>query len=34
MAKIANAKYHENEHFAVLRTPDSGAKGLLDLMEN
>ena len=26
MAKIANVKYHENEHFAVLRTPDSGAK--------
>ena len=26
MAKIANAKYHENQAFAVLRTPDSGAK--------
>jgi len=26
MAKIANAKYYENEDFAVLRTLSSGAK--------
>jgi len=25
MAKIAKVKYHENEYFAVLRTPGSGS---------